>query len=183
MKTPLVIGFALALTGCSNINTCHFYWSWNDEAQCHKQHLLYQNDLMQAKILITSGDKQGLELASALLDRLQSQEQDQRGEIFFYRALLGIRQNPTNTPDIIQNLEQAAALQHPHAVALLYRIYDEPYLIKTRDAAKADQYRKAYTQLDVARSGYPSFEQALAVTKRLFVTPNSLTPAPASKTP
>lgn len=182
MRTPVLIGLAMALTGCTSINSCGVYGLWADQEQCRQEQLLYQNDLLQSKILITSGNKEGLELASALLNRLHSQHQDQRGEVPFYRALLGIRQNPANTADIIQNLEQAAAAQHPHAVALLYRIYSEPYLIKTRDAAKADHYRQAYSQLDVARSGYPSFEQALAVTKRLFAVPVTPT-TPAKPSP
>lgn len=163
MKTPLAIGLLLALGGCATHNCEEGAWA------CQQQQLLYQNDLMQAKVLITSGDKDSLELASALLDRIQ--EEDQRGEVDFYRALLLIRRTPEDTQAIIFYLERAGLRQHPHAIALLYRMHYEPYLLKQRDLARADIYRKRYAQLDVARSGYPSFEQAVVVANRLFAAP------------
>jgi len=71
----------------------------------------------------------------------------------------------------VRLLEKAADKGHPHAVALLYKIHQEPYLIEARDLDKADAYREAYTRLDVAQSGYPSFEKALALVSQLVEAP------------
>lgn len=168
MRKVLAISVLLTLGGCATqepepqIN-CDLT---PDTPQCQSQRILNQNDLMQAKVLTTSGTPENLPLASALLERIHVA--DYQGEVAFYKALILIRQNPKDTIRIVQQLEQAADLQHPHATALLFRMYHDPYLLSRQDLAKADLYRKRYAQLDVARSGYPSFDQAVELTHRLF---------------
>src|SRR5690606_2394921 len=108
---------------------------------------------MQARLLITSGPRDALELADALLVRIA--DQDPRGEVAFYRAVSLIRQRGA-LPDILALLEDAAEQRHPHALALLYKIHNEPYLAPRADRARALRYRQAYAELDVAKSGYPS---------------------------
>ena len=164
MKNALVIGLLVVLGGCAS-QQCDRPGSGD---ACRAERLLYQNDLLQAKILISIGDEDGYELADALLTR--SAPLDERGEIEFYQALLLIRQGPQ--PDqVLQLLEQAKAKGHPHAVALLYKIYQEPYLLDERNAVKAEEYRQAYSQLDVAQSGYPSFDKALELVSQLVEPP------------
>ena len=137
---------------------------------CQKQELLYQNDLMQAKILITSStDPDGLALAGALLERIQ--KENTRGELELYRGLLLIRRHPDDINPALPHLERAAQQQHPHAIALLYKIYKEPYLLTQADSEKAESYRQQYANLDVARSGYPSFAQAQNIVSHLFAMP------------
>ncbi len=132
------------------------------------QQLLFNNDLLQAKLLITSGDLEHLPLADALLER--NIAQDTRGEIAFYQAISRIRQAaPVN--QILDALQRSAARQHPHAVALLYKMYNEPFLLDRADRAKAAEYRAAYADLDVAKGGYPSFSRALMVVDRLVNPP------------
>ncbi|NKQ09916.1 hypothetical protein [Pseudomonas sp. SST3] len=167
MKNALVIGLLAVLSGCASQPCDH---PGSDNA-CRAERLLYQNDLMQAKILISIGDEDGYELADALLER--SAPLDERGEIEFYQALLLIRQGPQQAP-VLRLLEQARAKGHPHAVALLYKIHQEPYLLNERDAAKAEQYRQAYAELDVAQSGYPSFDKALELVSQLVEPPPPL---------
>jgi hypothetical protein len=167
MKNALVIGLLVVLGGCAS-QPCDQPGS---DSACHAERLLYQNDLLQAKILISIGDEAGYELADALLDR--SARLDERGEIEFYQALLLIRQGPQQA-EVLRLLETARAKGHPHAVALLYKIYQEPYLLEERDAAKADEYRQAYAELDVAQSGYPSFEKALELVSQLVEPPPPL---------
>lgn len=164
MKRILAIGLLLSAGGCAT-PPCD---PSPDSLQGHEQHLLYQNDLLQAKILVTSGNPEGFELAHALLDRIA--EQDRQGEVELYRALLLIREK-ADAARVLELLQRAADKHHPHAIALLYRIYDQPLLVGRRDAAKAAAYRRAYDQLDVARSGYPSFTQALAVIDKLLRQP------------
>lgn len=167
MKKVLAIGLLMILGGCaSHPKPC-------DEpgGDCRSERLLYQNDLLQAKILIAIGDEDGYELADALLER--SAELDERGETEFYQALLLIRQGPQPT-EVLQRLEAARAKGHPHAVALLYKIYSEPYLIDQADPAKAERYREEYAELDVAQSGYPSFEKAVDLVSELVEPPPPL---------
>ncbi|MBV2205195.1 MAG: hypothetical protein KUL87_07225 [Pseudomonas sp.] len=164
MRHALAIALLMLLGGCAS-QSCDQPWS---DSRCRAERLLYQNDLLQAKILIASGDEEGYELADALLDR--SASQDRRGETEFYQALLMIRLGPEPS-EVLHLLEKAKDKGHPHAVALLYKIYMEPYLIEERDIAKADAYREAYAQLDVAQSGYPSFEKALALVSQLVEPP------------
>ncbi|MCW3149123.1 hypothetical protein N8H22_11010 [Stutzerimonas stutzeri] len=164
MRHALAIALLMTLSGCAT-QTCDQPWSGS---ACRAERLLYQNDLLQAKILISVGDEEGYELADALLDR--SAAQDRRGETEFYKALLMIRQGPEPS-EVLQLLEKAKRKGHPHAVALLYKIYMEPYLVDERDIAKADRYREAYAHLDVAQSGYPSFEKALALVSQLVEPP------------
>lgn len=167
MKNALVIGLLIFLGGCAS-QPCD--QSGSDNA-CRAERLLYQNDLLQAKILISIGDENGYELAEALLER--SAELDDRGEIEFYQALLLIRQGP-QAEEVLQLLEQARAKGHPHAVALLYKIYQDPYLLNERNAVKAEQYRQVYAGLDVAQSGYPSFDKALELVSQLVEPPPPL---------
>ena len=98
MKKALLFGLFLALGGCAS-QSCDRVWS----DSCRAERLLYQNDLMQAKILISVGNEDGYELAQALLDR--SARLDRRGETEFYQALLLIRQGPEPS-EVLQLLEQ-----------------------------------------------------------------------------
>jgi hypothetical protein len=164
MKNALLVGLLILLGGCAS-QSCDESVSGN---ACYADRLLYQNDLLQAKILIAIGDEEGYELADALLER--SARLDQRGEIEFYQAVLLIRQGPQQS-EVLRLLEASRAKGHAHAVALLYKIHDEPYLIEERDARKAEQYRAEYELLDVAQSGYPSFDKALALVSELVEPP------------
>ncbi len=164
MKKALLFGLLLTLGGCAS-QSCDRAW---DDDGCRAERLLYQNDLMQAKILISVGDEDSYELAQALLDR--SARLDRRGETEFYQALLLIRQGPEPS-EVLQLLEKAKRKGHPHAVALLYKIYQEPYLIEQADPIRAESYRQAYGELDVARSGYPSFDKSLELVDQLVAPP------------
>lgn len=175
MKNVLLAGLLLALSGCTFYSSC-------DEtpgSACRAERLLYQNDLLQAKILISQADEEGYELAHALLKR--SARLDKRGETEFYQALLMIRQGPQQA-EVLQLLERAADKGHPHAVALLYMIYQQPYLLDEAQPKKAETYRRAYARLDVALSGYPSFDKALELVSQLVEPPQSIewfTPCPS----
>lgn len=165
-KTLAMIGLALTLGGCAfAAPDCE---DGTTDARRRTERLLYQNDLMQARLLIAIGDPDGYPLAAALLER--SARLDRRGETDFYQALLSIRRKQPPT-QILPLLEQAADKRHPHAIALLYKVYQEPLLIDRPDLRQAQRYRQAYSELDVARSGYPSFEQALQVVTRLLQPP------------
>lgn len=162
MKNALVVGLLIALGGCAS------YSCDQPGSACRAERLLYQNDLLQAKILISQVDEDGYELAHALLDR--SARLDKRGETEFYQALLLIRQGPQQA-EVLRLLERASDKGHPHAVALLYKIYQQPYLINEQQPEKAEAYRRAYAGLDVAQSGYPSFDKALELVSQLIEPP------------
>ncbi|WP_313085374.1 hypothetical protein [Pseudomonas sp.] len=166
MKNALVIGLLMILGGCAT-QPCES----GSDSRCQTERMLYQNDLLQAKILIAIGDENGYALADALLER--SARLDERGEVEFYQALLKIRQGP-QPEEVLNLLEKARAKRHPHAIALLYKMYEEPYLLDERDPAKAETYREDYATLDVARSGYPSFDKALALVTELIEPPPPL---------
>ena len=166
MNKTLLIGLTLALGGCASTSpSCTGSLS---SEHCRTERLLYQNDLMQARILIAVANPDGYPLAAALLER--SAQFDQRGETDFYQALLAIRREQPAT-EILPLLEKAAAKHHPHAIALLYKVYEKPMLIDQPDPRRAQHYREAYSQLGVARSGYPSFEKALEVVTQLVEPP------------
>lgn len=168
MNKTLLIGLTLALGGCASTSpSCTDSWS---SEHCRTERLLYQNDLMQARILIAVANPDGYPLAAALLER--SAPFDRRGETDFYQALLSIRRAQPAT-EVLPLLEQAAAKHHPHAIALLYKVYEQPFLIDQPDPGQARRYREAYSELDVARSGYPSFEKALEVVTQLVEPPPS----------
>ncbi len=157
----------LLLTGCSSSPTCDEPMSGD---RCREERLLYQNDMLQAKLLIASGDMENYELAQALLDRAAAQ--DKTGEADFYRAVLMIRQGP-QVDEVMKLLEHSAERHHPYAIALLYKVYADPYLVAEADPDQAEAYREAYAGLDVAKSGYPSFEKALALVNALLSAPQS----------
>lgn len=171
MKTIGGIGLLLILGGCAS-QPCDLTQSGS---ACRQQWLLHQNDLLQAKILVLSGGEEGFELAHALLDR--AGEADPRGEVELYRGLLLMREEAA-VQQVLDQLRSAAEKRHPHAIALLYKVYSEPFLIRHGDAEQADLYRQAYADLDVARSGYPSFQQALEVVDRLVAPRPSAPPMP-----
>lgn len=156
---------SLMLAGCASPTTCDEPLSGDS---CRDRQLLYQNDMLQAKMLVMSGDMESHELVNALLRRAASE--DERGEVEFYQAILMIREGP-QTEDVLAKLEAAAEKQQPYAVALLYRIWSQPYLVDEADLIRAEEYRADYAELDVAKSGYPSFEKALELVDTLIQTP------------
>ncbi|WP_070886815.1 hypothetical protein M1D96_07710 [Pseudomonas sp. D1-3] len=156
---------SLMLAGCASPTTCDEPLSGDS---CRDRQLLYQNDMLQAKMLVMSGDMESHELANALLRRAASE--DERGEVEFYQAILMIREGP-QTDEVLAKLEAAADKQQPYAVALLYRIWSQPYLVDEADPIRAEEYRADYAELDVAKSGYPSFEKALELVDGLVQMP------------
>ena len=160
-----LLGAALALAGCA-ATPCV-----SETPDAHALRLLQENDLMQARLLVTSGPQSSLTLADALLTR--SKGADPRGEVALYQAVSLIRQR-ASLEAILPPLEQAAARRHPHALALLYKIHNEPFLVPAADRARALRYRAAYAELDVAKSGYPSFPRALMVVDQLVNPPARL---------
>lgn len=155
---------SLMLAGCAS-TSCDEPLSGDS---CRDRQLLHQNDMLQAKLLVASGDMETHELASALLRRAESE--DELGEVAFYQAILMIREGP-QTDEVLSKLEDAAQQHQPYAVALLYKIWSEPFLVNEADPIRAEQYRADYAELDVAKSGYPSFEKALELVNGLVRTP------------
>ncbi|TBU77205.1 hypothetical protein [Pseudomonas daroniae] len=155
---------SLMLAGCAS-TSCDEPLSGDS---CRDRQLLYQNDMLQAKMLVVSGDMENHELASALLRRAESE--DTLGEVAFYQAILMIREGP-QTDEVLSKLEAAAKHEQPYAVALLYKVWSEPYLVDEADPIRAEEYRAAYAELDVAKSGYPSFEKALELVNQLVQMP------------
>jgi hypothetical protein len=164
MRCIIGLGLIAALTGCAT-SPCSLPWS---KDACRETRLLQANDLLQAKMLIAAADPYEYPLAHALLNR--AAPHDETGEAEFYRAVLLIRQEGTPA-DVIRHLERAANKRHPHAVALLYKVYSDPYLVDQPDTEKANHYREMYGQLNVAKGGYPSFERALNLVTRLVEVP------------
>ncbi|OQR28912.1 hypothetical protein BWR59_21705 [Pseudomonas sp. Bc-h] len=130
---------------------------------CRADYLLYQNDMLQAKLLINERRQENYELASALLKR--AARQDKTGEAEFYQAVLLLRLNADES-QVNEMLQDSADRKYPLAIALLAQ------QAGMRDQEKARAYRLKYDELDVAKSGYPSFPQALIVVNRLVSTNN-----------
>ena len=120
-----MLGISLLLAGCSSATIAPCEASMGSQ-RCHVERLLYRNDMLQAKMLIASGDPGNYELAGALLDR--AQPFDERGEVSFYKALLKIKEGP-QVSEVLPLLEHAADAGQPYAVALLYKVWSEPYLV------------------------------------------------------
>lgn len=155
----------LCLGGCAS-HRCDHSNNFNSNSEgslggspCRAEHLLYQNDMLQAKLMVSAGGRENTELAKALLGRAASR--DQSGEAEFYQAVLLIREG-TDPSESIRLLKQAARQQHPLAIALLAQ------QLASTDQQQAQQYRADYADLDVAKSGYPSFEQAQKVADGLI---------------
>lgn len=161
MKTWMLFGALLYLTGCAS-HSCTTAPIDGHPAgsDCRAEHLLYQNDMLQAKLLISEADRENYELAQALLRR--ASVEDESGEAEFYLAVLLIRQQSDQT-QVIELLKDAADRQHPLAIALLSQ------QLSMTDQKKSEDYRAQYAELDVAKSGYPSFEQALVVIRGLII--------------
>ncbi|MDY7561533.1 hypothetical protein QN382_14750 [Pseudomonas sp. 10B1] len=164
MTKWMMFGALLFLGGCTHRcdNTTNFNSNSDDSlsaSPCRAQYLLYQNDMIQAKLLVSARGNENTELAKALLQR--AAHQDQSGEAEFYQAVLLIRaeHNPSESNDL---LEQAARRKHPLAIALLAQ------RLTLTDPKQAERLRAEYAELDVATSGYPSFEQAQFVANGLI---------------
>ncbi|MFK3799279.1 hypothetical protein [Pseudomonas sp. NPDC088444] len=130
---------------------------------CRADYLLYQNDMLQAKWIINERRQDNYELASALLNR--AARQDKTGEAEFYQAVLLLRLN-AESDQVHGMLEDSANRKYPLAIALLAQMSGSV------DQEKARAYRVKYDELDVAKSGYPSFQQALIVVNKL-ISPNN----------
>lgn len=162
MKNWMLFGALICLSGCAS-HGCNdsFNESRMSDGKCRADHLLYQNDMLQAKLLISENDRKNDDLTQALLQR--AAKQDASGEAEFYEAILLIRQH-SDQKKVVDLLQDAADRKHPLAIALLTQ------QLNLTDQKKAARYRAEYDQLDVAKSGYPSFEQALTVVNEL-ITP------------
>lgn len=137
---------------------------------CRVDRILYENDMLQAKLLIVAGDPQNDELTQALLQR--AEHQDKSGESQFYQAVVLIRQH-SELPPVLSLLKDSAQQGHPLAIVLLVQMYSQ--LSTIRDPAMAKQYRDSYDHLDVSKSGYPSYEKALGVVNSLVKLPETST--------
>lgn len=170
MKNWMLLAALIGLSGCAS-SPCQY---GRDQAaagdapsdQCRAGQLLYQNDMLQAKLLISQADRENYELAEAMLRRAALT--DASGEAEFYQAVLLIREQAEPEP-IIALLETAARHRHPLAIALLSQ------QLTTRDEKQAAYWRDQYAELDVAKSGYPSFEQALVVIRGLVIPRTEMT--------
>jgi hypothetical protein len=149
----------LGLGGCAT----HGCDTSTVDSPCRADYLLYQNDMLQAKLLINERRQENYELASALLKR--AARQDKTGEAEFYQAVLLLRLNADES-QVNEMLQDSADRKYPLAIALLAQ------QAGMRDQEKARAYRLKYDELDVAKSGYPSFPQALIVVNRLVSTSN-----------
>ncbi len=128
-------------------------------SSCRADYLLYQNDMLQAKLLINERRQENYELASALLKR--AARQDPTGEAAFYQAVLLLRLNAEES-QVTAMLQDSASHKYPLAIALLAQQAG----MHNQEQARA--YRLKYDELDVAKSGYPSYPQALIVVNRLI---------------
>lgn len=161
MKNWMLFGALIYLTGCASHNCSTVPDDGHPPgSDCRAEHLLYQNDMLQAKLLISEADRENYELAEAMLRRAGID--DASGEAEFYLAVLLIRQQ-SDQPRVIELLEDAADHKHPLAIALLSQ------QLSMTDQKKSEEYRAEYAELDVAKSGYPSFEQALVVIRGLII--------------
>jgi hypothetical protein len=161
MNKRMIIGalLSLGLTGCAS----HGCDTSIPGSACRADYLLYQNDMLQAKLLINERRAENDELASALLER--AAREDTTGEAEFYQAILLLRQNAE--PKLIDaRLNDSADRNYPLAIALLAQRAG----VENHD--KAQKYRTQYEKLDVATSGYPSFPQALIVVNQLISPAN-----------
>lgn len=161
MKNWMLFVALIYLTGCASHN-CNTVSDDGHPAgsDCRAEQLLYQNDMLQAKLLISEADRENYELAEAMLRR--AGVNDASGEAEFYLAVLLIRQQ-SDQPRVIELLEDAASHKHPLAIALLSQ------QLSMTDQKKSEAYRAEYAELDVAKSGYPSFDQALVVIRSLII--------------
>ncbi|MFJ4141658.1 hypothetical protein [Pseudomonas sp. NPDC089734] len=167
MKNWMLFGALMYLGGCASQ---HCENGPNEspltDSPCRAGHLLYQHDMLQAKLLISEADRENYELAEAMLRR--SAIDDASGEAEFYQAVLLIREQ-ADPKVIIDLLQTAAKYRHPLAIALLSQ------QLSISDPEKSERYRAEYAELDVAKSGYPSFEQALVVIRGLIIAPTQTT--------
>lgn len=161
MNKRMIIGalLSLGLTGCAT----HGCDTSVAGSTCRADYLLYQNDMLQAKLLINERRAENDELASALLERAAGE--DTTGEAEFYQAILLLRQSASQK-QVDEKLNDSADRNYPLAIALLAQ------RAGVQDQKKAGAYRARYEKLDVATSGYPSFPQALIVVNELISAPN-----------
>lgn len=151
-----------------------------------REKLLYENDMLQAKLIIVANDRDRLPLAQALLER--AARDDRSGEADFYQAVLIARRDgqASDCERITRLLERSAERGYPLANAMLYKIYAEPFLLPRADIPKAETYRQAYAELPVARSGYPPSSEpgrwSIACSRRLRPDPSGPNPGPATRT-
>lgn len=151
--------FCLGLGGCAT----HSCDTASAGSRCRADYLLYQNDMLQAKWIVNERRQESYELADALLARAASQ--DTTGEAEFYQAVLKLRLNADGS-QVHRLLQDSADKQYPLAIALLAQMSGSV------DQEKARTYRARYDELDVAKSGYPSFPQALVVVNKLISPTN-----------
>ena len=137
-----------------------------------REKLLYENDMLQAKLIIVANDRNRLPLAQALLER--AARDDRSGEADFYQAVLIARRDgqASDCERITRLLERSAERRYPLANAMLYKIYAEPFLLPRADIPKAETSSPGLRRA-AGRARLPSFERARQVVDRLLAPTSS----------
>ena len=104
----------------------------------------YKTSLLLAKMIIIERNDASYDLAESLLDDVQPY--DESGDVELFKALLHIRKNmqPSETDEILELLNDSADKVNPLALALLFKIYSEPFLLSQPDKEKAELYKDRY---------------------------------------
>ncbi|MDF5910111.1 hypothetical protein P4132_31225 [Pseudomonas aeruginosa] len=147
-----------------------------------REKLLYENDMLQAKLIIVANDRDRLPLAQALLER--AARDDRSGEADFYQAVLIARRDgqASDCERITRLLERSAERRYPLANAMLYKIYAEPFLLPRADIPRPRPIaRPTPSCRSRAAATPPSSEPgrwSIACSRRLRPDPSGPNPGP-----
>mgnify|MGYP000209293067 CR=1 FL=1 len=125
--------------------------------------------LLQVKLLITRGEgsQEELEYINSSLDKIESDSL--KHEVSFYRSLALIKSGSLNQAEVVDLLESAKQANHPLAIALLYKIYSEPYLRDEKCSDKAEALKAHYLDLYNQNLIPAEFETALSAINKMVL--------------
>ena len=128
-----------------------------------------ENLLLQVKLLMTRGEGNPKEFdyMRAILDKIKSDSLDY--EVHFYKSLVFIKSGNLNQAEIVGLLESASQGDHPLAIALLYKIYSEPFLIGKKHIDKAEALKTRYLDLYQKKAIPVGFDTALSAVNKMLL--------------
>ncbi len=150
-----------------------------------REKLLYENDMLQAKLIIVANDRDRLPLAQALLER--AARDDRSGEADFYQAVLIARRDgrASDCERITRLLERSAERRYPLANAMLYKIYAEPFPVAARRHSQGRDLSPGLRRAAGRAQRLPLLRArpgrwSIACSRRLRPDPSGPNPGPAT---
>lgn len=124
--------------------------------------------LLQAKLMVTRRDigPNELNYTYRILEKIENKSLE--SEVSFYKALILIKTESMNYPLIVDLLEGSVEKGHPLAIALLYKINFDPFLLEEKNINESKALKTMYENLYRKKEVSADFNTALSAVNKMI---------------